>query len=152
MKSPLIRMMYWINQNESVKIVQFDWNRFKERLCHWDPWANRKLFNFIERQNNFTDYVTKLRMKLSHAPEGVRKINPTIWTGFIRRLVHILVGGRGGGGEVKEGGGGGDRGWCVLLSKVYTFTAAEAPIMTWRKGIMSMKFEKIYFKKPRYQI
>ena len=104
MKSPLIRMMYWINQNESVKIVQFDWNRFKERLCHWDPWGNRKLFNFIERQNNFTDYVTKLRMKLSHAPEGVRKINPTIWTGFIRRLVHILVGGRGGGGEVKGGG------------------------------------------------
>ena len=104
MKSPLIRMMYWINQNESVKIIQFDWNRFKERLCHWDPWANRKLFNFIERQNNFTDYVTKLRMKLSHAPEGVRKINPTIWTGFIRRLVHILVGGRGVGGEVKGGG------------------------------------------------
>ena len=81
MKSPLTRMMYWINQNESVKLVQFDWNRFKE-ICHWDPWANRKLFNFIERQNNFTDYVTKLRMKLSHAPERVRKINLTIWTGL----------------------------------------------------------------------
>ena len=40
----------------------------------------------------------------------------------------------------------------MLLSKVYTFTGAEAPIMTRRKGIMSMKFEKIYFKKPRYQI
>ena len=151
MKSPLTRMMYWINQNESVKIVQFDWNRFKERLCHWDPWANRKLFNFIERQNNFTDYVTKLRMKLTHALERVRKINPTIWTGFMRHLVHILVGGRGGGEEVK-GGGGGDRGCCALLPKAYTFTGAEAPIMIWRKGIMSMKFEKKYFKKPQYQI
>ena len=65
--------------NGSVKILQFDWNRFKERLCHCDPWANWKLINFIQRQNHFTDYVTKLRMKLTHAPERVRKINLTIW-------------------------------------------------------------------------
>ena len=30
----------------------------------------------------------------------------------------------------------------MSLPKVYTFTGAEAPIMTWKKGIMSMKFEK----------
>ena len=37
--------------------------------------ANRKSFNFIQRHNQITNYVTKLRMKLSHAPERVRKIN-----------------------------------------------------------------------------
>ena len=29
---------------------------------------------------------------MSHAPERVRKINLTICAGFIRRVVHILVG------------------------------------------------------------
>ena len=128
--------------NESVKILQFDWNRFKERLYYWDPWANRKLFNFIQRQNHFTDYVTKLRMKLTHAPQRVRKINLTIWTGFIRRLVHILVGVGGEGGKGKAGG------CCVLLPRVYTFTGAEAPIMIWKKGICPWNLKK-YFKKPR---
>ena len=34
----------------------------------------------------------------------------------------------------------------MLLPKVYTFTGAGAPIMTWKKGIMSMKCEKNILK------
>ena len=85
-------------------------------------------------------------MKLSHAPERVRKINLTIWAGFIRRVVHILVG-LGGEGVERWKGGGGGRLLCVVTKGLH-FHGSWGTY----NDLEKRNYVHEIWKKPRYQI